>query len=288
MSALRQRFTQDLQVRNYSPRTVQAYVAAVVKLVRHCRRSPDLVTSEEVRAFQVALLAKKPSWSQFNQVVAGLRFFFGTTLARPDMVPMLPYAKRPKRLPTVLSIEEVTQLLDAAYPGRERILLQTAYACGLRISELLHLQVTDIDSARMVVNVRQGKGAKDRQVPLSPRLLSELRRWWSMHRRKPWLFPGCLERTWDKPMQATCVQRMMTKIVARAGLRKAATMHTLRHSYATHLLEAGVDVVTLQKLLGHNSLATTARYLHLSTRQLQKTPDLLALPTAQKSGVPDA
>lgn len=288
MSALRQRFIQDLQVRNYSPRTVQAYVAAVVKLVRHCRRSPDLVTSEEVRAFQVALLAKKPSWSQFNQVVAGLRFFFGTTLARPDMVPMLPYAKRPKRLPTVLSIEEVTQLLDAAYSGRERILLQTAYACGLRISELLHLQVTDIDSARMVVNVRQGKGAKDRQVPLSPRLLSELRRWWSMHRRKPWLFPGCLERTWDKPMQATCVQRMMTKIVARAGLRKAATMHTLRHSYATHLLEAGVDVVTLQKLLGHNSLATTARYLHLSTRQLQKTPDLLALPTAQKSGVPDA
>src|SRR5262249_15530885 len=159
MSALRQRFIQDLQVRNYSPRTVQAYVAAVVKLARHCQRSPDELTSEDVRAFQVALLAKKPSWSQFNQVVAGLRFLFGTTLARPDMVPMLPYAHRPKRLPTVLSIEEVTQLLEAARPDRERILLQTAYACGLRVSELLHLQVTDIDSARMVINVRQGKGA---------------------------------------------------------------------------------------------------------------------------------
>ena len=284
MSALRQRLIEDLRVRNYSPRTVQAYVAAVVKLARHLKRSPDQAGAEEIREFQVELLAKEPSWSQFNQIVAGLRFFFGTTLARPGMVEMLPYGKRPKRLPTVLSVEEVAQLLEAARPGRERILLQTAYACGLRISELLNLQVTDIDSARMVVNVRQGKGAKDRQVPLSPRLLSELRNWWSLHRRKPWLFPGCIERTWDKPMQATCVQRLCQKIVTRAKLRKNATMHTLRHSYATHLLEAGVDVVTLQKLLGHTSLATTARYLHLSVRQLQKMPDLLALPPARSEG----
>jgi site-specific recombinase XerD len=284
---LRQRFIEDMRVRNYSPRTVQAYVAAVVKLARHLKRSPDQASAEEIRQFQVALLAKEPSWSQFNQVVAGLRFFFGTTLNRPGLIEMLAYGRRPKRLPTVLSGEEIAQLLEAARPGRERILLQTAYACGLRISELLHLQVTDIDSARMVINVRQGKGAKDRQVPLSARLLTELRRWWSTHRRKPWLFPGCIERTWDRPMQTTCVQRMMTKIVARAGLKKPATMHTLRHSYATHLLEAGLDVVTLQKLLGHNSLATTARYLHLSGRQLQKIPDLLALPTA-KSEVADA
>lgn len=288
MSALRQRLIEDLGVRNYSPRTVQAYVAAVVKLSRFLKRSPDQASAEEIRRFQVELLAKEPSWSQFNQIVAGLRFFFGTTLARPGMVEMLPYGKRPKRLPTVLSVEEVSQLFEAARLGRERMLLQTAYACGLRISELLHLQVTDIDSARMVVNVRQGKGAKDRQVPLSTRLLAELRRWWSMHQRKPWLFPGCIERTWDKPMQATCVQRMCQKVVARAKLRKNATMHTLRHSYATHLLEAGVDVVTLQKLLGHTSLATTARYLHLSTRQLQKMPDLLALPTAIKLEVADA
>jgi integrase/recombinase XerD len=288
MSALRQRLIEDMQVRNYSPRTVEAYVAAVAKLARHFQRSPDQLTGEDVRAFQVHLLARQTSWSQFNQIVSGLRLFFGTTLGRPEMVAMLPYGKRPKRLPTVLSVEEVAQLLEAARPGRERVLMQTAYACGLRISEVLNLQVTDIDSARMVVNVRQGKGAKDRQVPLSARLLSELRTWWSVHRRKPWLFPGCIERTWDKPMQATCVQRMMQKVVTRAKLRKAASMHTLRHSYATHLLEAGVDVVTLQKLLGHNSLSTTARYLHLSRRQMQRLPDLLALPTAEKGEVKDA
>ncbi len=288
MSALRQRLIEDMQVRNYSPRTVEAYVAAVAKLARHFMRSPDRLTMEEVRTFQVELLAKKPSWSQFNQVVAGLRFFFGTTLARPGVVEMLPYGKKPKRLPTVLSVEEVGQLFESARPGRERVLMQTAYACGLRISELVELQVTDIDSARMVVNVRQGKGAKDRQVPLSARLLSELRTWWCRHRRKPWLFPGSTERSMDKPMNVTNVQRMCQKVVARAQLRKQASMHTLRHSYATHLLEAGVDVVTLQKLLGHTSLSTTARYLHLSTRQLQKMPDLLALPMEQKSEVKDA
>jgi site-specific recombinase XerD len=279
---------EDMQVRNYSPRTVQAYVAAVAKLAKHFRRSPDQLTSEELRAFQVHLLAQQTSWPQFNQIVAGLRFFFGTTLGRAGVVEMLPYGKKPKRLPMVLSVSEVGQLLQAAQPGRERVLLQTAYACGLRISELVQLQVTDIDSARMVVRVRQGKGQKDRQVPLSARLLTELRAWWCRHRRKPWLFPGSTERTMDQPVGVTVVQRMCQKVVARAKLKKAATMHTLRHSYATHLLEAGVDVVTLQKLLGHNSLATTARYLHVSTRQLQKMPDLLALPLPEKAEVQDA
>ena len=288
MSALRQRMIEDLKVRNYSPRTVEAYVAAVAKVARYFMRSPDQLNGEDLREFQVGLLAKQPSWSQFNQIVAGLRFFYGTTLARPGMVEMLPYGKKPKRLPVVLSVAEVSQLLEAARPGRERTLLATAYACGLRISELLNLQVTDIDSARMVLIVRQGKGAKDRQVPLSARLLGELRTWWSMHRRKPWLFPGSTERCWDGPMNAACVQRMCQKVVAWAELKKKATMHTLRHSYATHLLEAGVDVVTLQKLLGHTSLTTTARYLHLSTRQLQKMPDLLALPAQQKEEVQHA
>jgi integrase/recombinase XerD len=285
MTALRQRLIEDMRVRNYSPRTVEAYVAAVAKVAKHFRRSPDQLTSEDLRGFQVHLLAAKTSWSQFNQIVCGLRFFYGTTLARAGVVEMLPYGKRPKRLPTVLSVEEVGQLLEAARPGRERVLLQTAYACGLRISELLSLQVTDIDSARMVLNVRQGKGAKDRQVPLSARLLTELRGWWCVHRRRPWLFCGARKA---EPVSTSYVQRMCQKIVARAKLRKAATMHTLRHSYATYMLEAGVDVVTLQKLLGHNSLSTTARYLHLSTRQLQKMPDLLALPTQEKSEVKDA
>jgi integrase/recombinase XerD len=277
MGALRQRLIEDLRVRNYSPRTVQAYVAAVVKLTRHFRRAPDQLNGEDIRAFQVHLLAKKTSWSQFNQIVAGLRFFYATTLGRPDVVVMLPYGKKPKVLPSVLSVDEVMQLLAAARPGRERILLQTAYACGLRITELVRLQVTDIDASRMVVIVRQGKGHKDRQVPLSARLLSELRQWWRQHQTRPWLFPGG-KRSAQRPLHVGSVQRMCQHVVARAQLRKPATVHTLRHSYATHLLEAGVDVVTLQRLLGHTSLATTAHYLHVSTRQLQKVPDLLALP----------
>ena len=280
MSALRQRLIEDLQVRNYSPRTVEAYVAAVVKLTKHFRKAPDQLTSEELRAFQVHLLSVKTSWSQFNQIVCGLRFFFGTTLARPWVVEMLPYGKRPKVLPVVLSMEEVGQLLAAAKPGRERTLFETAYGCGLRISELLGLQVTDIDASRMVVTVRHGKGAKDRQVPLAARLLAALRAWWSVHRHPRWLFPGKTGHLSDG-----MVQRVCQRVVQRAGLRKKATLHTLRHSYATHLLEAGVDVVTLQKLLGHSDLSTTARYLHLSTRQMQKLPsvlDLLGLPKEAK------
>ncbi len=282
MSALRQRLIEDMQVRNYSPRTVEAYVAAVVKVTKHFKRAPDQLTSEELRAFQVHLLSVKTSWSQFNQIVCGLRFFYGTTLGRSEVVETLPYGKRPKVLPVVLSMEEVAQLLAAAKPGRERMLLETAYGCGLRISELLGLQVTDIDASRMVLTVRQGKGAKDRQVPLSVRLLSSLRWWWRTHRHVRWLFPG---KTAARPLSDGNVQRIAGRVVKRAGLRKKATLHTLRHSYATHLLEAGVDVVTLQKLLGHSDLSTTARYLHLSTRQMQKLPnvlDLLGLPKEEK------
>jgi site-specific recombinase XerD len=284
MTALRQRLIEDLRIRNYSPRTVEAYVAAVAKFANHFRRPPDQLGSEEVRAFQVHLLATKTSWSQFNQIVCGLRFFYRVTLQQPDMVVMLPYGKRPKRLPVVLSVEEVAELLEAARPGQERVLLQTAYACGLRIGELLNLQVADIDSARMVIYVRHGKGAKDRQVPLSARLLTELRTWWCVHRRQPWLFCSVKK---NQPVSDAYVQRICQRVLARTKIRKKATMHTLRHSYATHLLEAGVDVVTLQKLLGHSDLSTTARYLHLSRRQLQRMPDLLALPTPQTAEVKD-
>jgi integrase/recombinase XerD len=282
MTALRKRLVEDMQVRNYSPRTVEAYVAAVAKLAKHFMRAPDQLTSEELRAFQVHLLRAKTSWSQFNQIVCGLRFFYGTTLGRSEVVKALPYGKRPKVLPVVLSMEEVAQLLGVAKPGRERMLLETAYGCGLRISELLGLQVTDIDASRMVVTVRHGKGAKDRQVPLSARLLTSLRAWWSTHRHARWLFPG---KTLARPLSEGMVQRIAGRVVKRAGLRKKATLHTLRHSYATHLLEAGVDVVTLQKLLGHSDLSTTARYLHLSRRQMQKLPnvlDLLGLPKEEK------
>ena len=280
MTPLRQRFIDDLRLRNYAPRTIEAYVAGVARLAQHFGRSPDQLGPDDVRAFQLYLIDRGYSWRLFNQTACALRFFYGTTLGRPDQVPFIPYGKRPKVLPCVLSPDEVLLLLEAAAPGRDRVLLQTIYACGLRLSELLHLQVADIDSARMVVHVRQGKGAKDRLVPLSQRLLDELRAYWRQYRPRTWLFPGASA---DRPMTASNVQRLFQRLVQQAGIRKPATPHTLRHSYATHLLEAGIDVVTLQKILGHRDLSTTAHYLHLTTNRLRQTPsllDLLALPRA--------
>ena len=283
MTPLRQRLVDDLRLRNYSPRTIQCYVAHVARFAKHFGKSPELLGPEEMRAFQLHLLEKKASWSQFNQAVCALRFLYGKTLGRTEVVPMLPFGKRPKTLACVLSPEEVAQLLEAARPGRERMLFQTAYACGLRLEEVLCLQVKDIDSARMVVHVRQGKGNKDRLVPLSLRLLTLLREYWREYWREQrptqWLF--CNKA--GTPVHAGTVQRQLRRAVQKAGLGKPATMHTLRHSYATHMLEAGVDVMTLQRILGHRQLSTTARYLHLRGDQLQRLPSLLdrlALPVA--------
>jgi integrase/recombinase XerD len=278
MTPLRQRFIDDLRLRNYAARTIETYVGRIVAFAKHFGRSPDLLDPEEVRTFQLHLLERRVSWSSFNQAVCALRFLYGTTLGRPEQLPMIPYGKRPKTLPSVLSPDEVLRLLEAATPPRDRVLLQVAYGCGLRLNELLHLHVTDIDSARMVIHVRQGKGAKDRLVPLSLRLLQELRAYWRVCRPRTWLFPG---QTADGTMTASTIQRRFGRLVQQVGLRKHCSMHTLRHSYATHLLEAGVDVLTLKALLGHSSLQTTARYLHVSTQRLQQTPsllDLLALP----------
>src|SRR6516165_1239819 len=171
MTPLRQRFIDDLRIRNYASRTIEAYVAGVVRLAKHFGRSPDLLGPEDIRAFQLHLLQCHVSWSKFNQIVSALRLLYRVTLGRPEQVPYIPYGKRPKTLPAVLSTLEVSRLIHAAAPGRNRVLLQVAYGCGLRLGELLALQVGDIDSARMVIHVRQGKGRKDRLVPLSRRLL---------------------------------------------------------------------------------------------------------------------
>lgn len=274
MTPLRQRFVDDLRVRNRSPRTIQTYASCVAQFARHFGRSPELLGPEEVRLFQLHLIGQGASWSKFNQTVCALRFLYGTTLGRPELPPMIPFGKRPKKLPCVLSPEEVARLLDAAQPGRQRTMLQTAYACGLRLGELLRLQVADIDSSRMVLIVRQGKGRKDRLVPLSPRLLEELRVYWRCYQPRPWLFPNPSQ---DGPLNAGTIQRPFRRVVQRAGLAKPATMHTLRHSFATHLLEAGVDVLTLQKLLGHSHLATTALYVHLRREHFCQLPSLLDL-----------
>ena len=278
MTPLRQRLIDDLRLRNYSPRTIEAYVSRVAQFARHFGRSPDRLTMEDVRSYQLHLVEQHASWSRFNQTVCALRFLFGTTLARPEQVPLIPFGKRPRTLPSVLAPDEVVRLFDAAPAGRQRLRLQVLYACGLRLSELLHLRPTDIDSARMVVVVRQGKGGKDRLVPLSLRLLAELRAYWREHRPTVWLFPGARP---DHPLCPVTVQRQCQVAAQRAGLTKRCTPHTLRHSYATHLLEAGVDLITLQAILGHHDLRTTAHYVHVDTRRLRRTPsllDLLALP----------
>lgn len=276
MTPLRQRFVDDLRVRNYAARTIETYVAGVVRFAKHFGRSPELLGPEEFRTFQVHLLQRKVSWSLFNQTVCALRFLYGITLGRPEQLPLLPYGKRPKTLPCVLSPEEVARLFEAAAPGRDRLLLQTAYACGLRLSELLHLRVTDIDSARMVVYVRQGKGAKDRQVPLALHLLDELRVYWRCYRPARFLFGN---RSGQGTLCPNTVQRLFQRVRRLADIAKPASMHTLRHSFATHMLEEGVDVMTLQRLLGHSQLSTTAHYLHLRSERLRQLPSLLDLLT---------
>lgn len=280
MTPLRQRLLEDLQRRNYSPKTISCYIAHVAQFARHFRQSPEQLGADAIRAWQLHLLqVKHASWSAYNQSVCALRFFYGVCLQRPELVAALPYGKRPKTLPTVLSRAEVLQFFAAFPSDPDRLVVRTTYACGLRIGEVVRLRVADIDSSRGVLVVRQGKGRKDRQVPLSPQLLLELRAYWRRYRPKEWLFPS---RASSGHCHITALQRRVTRAVRALGWHKHVSLHTLRHSYATHLLEAGVDVVTLQHLLGHNDLETTARYLHVSILHLGRLPnpldDLVARP----------
>ena len=283
MTPLRQRLIDDLRLRNYALPTIAAYVNGVARLAAFHNRSPDLLGPDDIRAFQLDLLQRRYSWSHINQMVCALRFFYDITLARTEPFPVIPYGKRPKTLPSVLAPSEVGLLLDAARPRRNRLLFQVAYGCGLRVSELVILHVSDIDSARMVIHVHHGKGAVDRLVPLAPRLLQELRAYWRCYRPTTWLFPG---RQPGQHVSGNTIQRSFHSLVRQVGLRKRCSMHTLRHSYATHLLEAGVDLLTLKTLLGHRSLATTALYLHVSTHRLQQTPSLLDLLVLPQPGQP--
>ena len=272
MTPLRRRFIDDLRLRNKSPRTIETYVLRVVQFAKHFGRSPEQLGPDELRAYQQHLLERKVSWSMFNQSVCALRFLYNVTLGRPHLIVHLPFAKRPRLLPTVLSPEEVMRFLEAALPGRDRTLLDVAYSCGLRLKELLGVQVADLDSARMVLHIRHGKGQKERLVPLSRRLLEALRGYWRVQRPATWLFPGA------KPglaLTGGAVQRLCQRTAKRAGLTKRIHPHTLRHSFATHLLEAGVDLLSVQALLGHSHFNTTAKYLHVSMRRLQQLPALL-------------
>jgi integrase/recombinase XerD len=272
MNPLRQRYIEDMRRRNLSPRTIEAYVHGVAKFARHFDQTPAQLGPEHIRKYQLHLIEQQASWSQFNQSVCALRFLYNTTLQRPHVIEHLPFAKRPRVLPEVLSREEVAQLLAAALPGRDRMLLETAYSCGLRLRELLGLKVADIDSPRMVLHIRHGKGKKDRLVPLSQRLLDALRAYWQESRPAIWLFPGVKAGT---ALTSSTVQRLCRRTALRAGLSKRIHPHTLRHSFATHLLEAGVDLLSVQAILGHSHFNTTAKYLHISQRRLQGLPQLL-------------
>ena len=284
MTPLRQRLIHDLQLRNYSPRTVSCYVAAVAHFARHFGRSPEHLDAEHARQYQLHLLAQKASWSRFNQAVCALRFLYRVTLQRPDTVALIPYGKKPRALPAVLSPDEVRCLFAAVNLPWFLMLLQTTYACGLRLGEVVRLRLADIDSARRVLHVRCAKGRKDRLVPLSAALLALLRDYWRHYRPREWLFPG---RHPGKQLNVGSVQRLFRRCLGACGIPKKASMHTLRHSYATHLLEAGCDLATLQKVLGHNQLSTTLRYTHIGQMHLHRVGSpldtLLAAPPAEET-----
>ena len=257
VSPLRRRMIEDMTVRNLSPATQRSYLHAVAKFSRYFSRSPDRLDIEDVRAFQVFLVSQKISWPALNQTVCALRFFYGVTLNRPEIPERIAYAREPRKLPVILSADEVVRFLEAVPSLKTRTALTTAYAAGLRASEAVSLKVADIDSSRMLIQVRHGKGAKDRTVMLSPQLLAILRTYWRLARPREWLFPG---RDESKPIDVQVLHAACRSATKAAGLAKRVTVHTLRHSFATHLLESGVDIRIIQVLLGHNSLSTTARY----------------------------
>jgi integrase/recombinase XerD len=267
MTPLRQRMLDDMQVRNFALNTQKAYLDRVSQFARYFGQSPEVLGPDAVRRYQLYLVQEKhASWSQVAQSVAALRFLYRVTLRKPWVVERLPLPKVPKKLPVVLTAAEVAQLLGAVRNLKHRALLMTAYAAGLRVSEVVGLEVSDIDSQQMLIRVRQGKGRKDRFVMLSPRLLEVLRAYWKRYRPQKLLFPG---RRPDVAIRTRQVYRIVREVCQAAGITKHATVHTLRHSFATHLLDGGMDLRTIQVLLGHSSVRTTALYTHVSTRRLQ-------------------
>lgn len=263
MTPLRQRMLEDMRIRNLAENTQLSYVRQVACFATHFHRSPEALGAEEVRAYQLYLLETRCLAPSSISLAAGaLRFLYKVTLKRDWAVDEIPLPKRPLRLPVILSQEEVLHFLESVDNLKHRTILMAAYAAGLRVSEATHLKVTDIDSQRMMLRVDQGKGAKDRYVMLSPRLLDALRRYWKAVHPTQWLFPGDLP---DQPITRGAVEMACQKAHRASSIAKPITPHSLRHAFATHLLEAGADVRTIQLLLGHRSLATTSRYLRVAT-----------------------
>ena len=273
MTRLRKMMLEELQRRNYSPNTTRHYIRTVEEFARHFHCSPDRLGPRHIREYQAELFQKGKSPSTVTQRLAALRFFYVKTLKKSWSAVETPYPKKAFQLPTILSQEEVERLIDAASTPFHRAVLMTLYATGVRRAELTHLKVTDVDSQRMVMHVRGGKGRKDRDVMLSHQLLEELREHWRRLRRKPsvWLFPGHYDHCGDRPIDTKTVWHACQQAAQRAGLQKAVHPHTLRHCFATHLLEAGADLRTIQMLLGHRDLEETTVYLHVSKQRLDAT-----------------
>jgi integrase/recombinase XerD len=275
MTPLRRRMTEDLTIRNYSPKTIKEYTGQVAAFARYFGKAPDQLGPGHIRGYQVYLInERKVSWSTFNNAVCALRFFYRVTLKKDWMIEHLPYGKRPKRLPVVLSQEEVHRLFAAMPNLTYRVILMTAYSAGLRVSEVARLKVEDLDPERKLIRVRQGKGRKDRYVPLADVLLQALGGYAQIGQPADWLFPG---RNPGHYLSIQTIGRACTSAARAAGIIKHVTMHTLRHSFATHLLENGTDICTIQKLLGHARLHTTTIYTHVSEARLRSTRSPLDL-----------
>jgi len=283
MTPLRQKLIDDLAVRGLSENTQISYVQSVNGLACHYRRSPDRLTPQQVQDYLLHLLKKRGlSPSSCNTVRYGLRFFYRITLGWPDPHLYVPGAKQPSKLPEVLSQEEVVRLFTVTTNCKHRALLMSTYSAGLRVSEVTRLQVDDIDSERRCLRIVQGKAQKDRYVPLSERLLHELRAYWRRSRPAAWLFPGQLA---DRPLTRGGASDAFVKAKRKAGITKSGGIHLLRHSWATHMLEAGTDLIDIQRLMGHRSPRTTLRYLHIAQDRLSATPsplDLLEFPVSQR------
>jgi integrase/recombinase XerD len=265
MSPLRRRMIEDMTIRKFAPKTQHDYVQRVKNFAAFLGRSPDTASFEDVRRYQLHLTKSGVGVPTVNQAVSTLRFFFRTTLKRHDILEHTHFIREPRKLPVVLSPEEVARLLDAAPGLKYKAALSVAYGAGLRANEVISLKVSDIDSTRMVIRVEQGKGRKDRYVMLSPHLLTLLRAWWKTARPQGWLFPG---RDRVQPMTTRQLNRACHAAAQMAEIDKRVSLHTLRHSFATHLLEQNIDVRVIQVLLGHAKLDTTALYTRVATKTI--------------------
>lgn len=273
ISPLRQRMIEDMIVRRLNDKTQRDYIRAVVNFSRYLKRSPDTATAQEIRQYQIDMTKQGHSYSVINYNISGLKFFFVNTLDKPERVRFLKYVYEPRRMPEILSKEEVTCILESAGSLKYRAALSVAYGAGLRAKEITHLKVSDVDSDRMILRVEQGKGKRDRIGLLSPELLSILRQWYRDGQKNNkmlpggWLFPG---QNPVNPLSTRQLTRVFVRAKNEAGITKKVTLHSLRHSFATHLLEQHVDIRMIQVLLGHNKLESTARYSHVAASRLRE------------------